>query len=350
MKIVNSQDGSCCFIGVDIGYDSVRIAQLASAQDGLSHSGGDIVLVASGSENRPCYIEPGSGDWQRWAVEAIRNLTADRSFRGKDVIASMPSSELIIDHIKMPKTGFPADHKMSGTIIRYIPSEEDNVLVMITDRKKIDRHLAIYEKASLQIKAMSLWPVALTSTYTVFFGRRKTDLEAVVMLLDIEADCTNLVICRHKNLLFARSIQTGAKHLCTEEDMVKLLSELEACREQFNLIYRKARIERLVFLSSCALNSPQDGLSHNECESIHGTAYAIARQMQIPARIGDCLAAVKITSPAVQREAIAGEEQEAMAEINWAVAFGLSLSSAEWLAPSGGRLSPTKGKIEKCLK
>jgi len=72
------------------------VAQLENNEKGIN-------LIAGGSENRPEDAEPGSSNRQRWAIEAIRRLTANDRFRGRYVIAAIPASELFIDHIKMPK-------------------------------------------------------------------------------------------------------------------------------------------------------------------------------------------------------------------------------------------------------
>lgn len=302
----------CRPIGVDMSDDVLRIAQLGD-------NGKDISLIAGGSENRPVDVKPGSGSWQRWAVEAIKKLMADGGFHGRDVIAAMPASEVFVDHIKMPKTGngelqdaifSEIKHKLpfipDEAMIRYITAEEDNVLVIVTEREKIDRHLAIYEKANLKLKSIGVWPVALINAYTRFFGRRKTDIEAVVMLLNIEATFTNVAICRHKNILFAHSVPIGAKQVDGGDMVTRLILELTACRERFDSMYKKAQIGRLIFLSSQVVDK--------------GICVTIAKQLEISAQTGDCLAAVEKTN--------SGGYEIDMREckVNWTTAFGLSLS------------------------
>jgi len=76
-------------IGVDIGDDALKVAQLGSNGKGIN-------LIASGSQDRPADVKPGSGNWQRWAIEAIRQLTANGKFRGKAVIATIPASECLL--------------------------------------------------------------------------------------------------------------------------------------------------------------------------------------------------------------------------------------------------------------
>jgi Tfp pilus assembly PilM family ATPase len=313
-------------IGVDLGHSSLKLAQ-------LGNNGTGTILLAGNSKNKPAEMQPGSSDWQKWAIETIRLLTTYGHFQGKDVIAAMPTSEVFLDHMKMPKTKngdvedaifskikqkLPFESLAENTMMQYIPTEEDNVLVMATERRIIDRHLAIYEEAGLSIKSIGVWPAALASCYVKFFGRRKSDLEAVVMLICVEADCTNVVICRHANLLLARSLPIGAERLDDEQAAMRLVMELTACKRQFSLMYRNAVIERLIFLSGQSTG-----------KNIYAT---IAKQLEMSAQMGDCLAAVEIGKSCRLGRDDPGDERPGSqidrrdSDINWSVVFGLSLS------------------------
>jgi Tfp pilus assembly PilM family ATPase len=304
-----------CPIGVDMGDDSLKLAQLETGRQGIT-------LLAADFARRPEDVEAGSAAWQRWAMETICRLTADGEYRGREVIAALPASEISIEHIKLPdvnwnrlggadpqtilkiKQKLPFD--CDDMIIRPIPAEGDNVMVIATKRQIIDRHLAIYEKAGLQIRSIAIWPAALANIYTRFFGRRESDVESIVMLICMETAGTNVVICRHKNLLFARSVAIGMNQLGTEEAMTKLSLELAACRQHFGAMYRGGEIDRLIFL-----------LGPSESREI---CLAIAKQLQMPAQIGDVLGAVKIPN------AGRGGIDRRQSQTNWSVALGLSLS------------------------
>lgn len=315
-----------CPIGIDLGHGSLKLAQ-------LENNGVGTILVAGNSKYTPEDMQPGSSVWQKWAIETIRLLTTYGQFHSRDVVAAMPTGDVFIDHLKMPKAKsgdmqnvifskikqkLPFESLEENTMMQCIPTEEGNVLVMATERRMIDRHLAIYERAGLSIKSMGVWPVALVNCYVKFFGRRKSDLESVVMLICVESDCTNVVICRHANLLLARSLPIGAQKLDDENAATKLVMELTACKRQFGLIYRNARIERLIFLSGQSV-----------CREIYAT---IAKQLEMPAQMGDCMAAVEIG-----KSCRLGRDDRNQTEVsnhidrrdhhlNWAVAFGLSLS------------------------
>jgi len=313
-------------IGIDVGQEDVKLAQLGSNGHGL-------MLIAGNSKERPGEIPPNSSDWQRWAIETMHLMTAYGDFRGKEIVAAMPASDIFIDHIKRPKADnrkledtlfakikqkLPFESLRDNTMLQCIPTEEDNVLVMAAERRMIDRHLAMYEEAGLSIKSIGVWPVALANCYVRFFGRRKTDLDAVVMLICIEPDCTNVVVCRHKNLLLARSIAIGLGRFDDEQAVTRLVMELTACKRQFGLMYRNARIERLIFLSG-----------RNVAKEVCAT---IAKQLEMPAQMGDCLTAVDLArSCRLGKDRGDGKDagtriDRRNSSVNWTVAFGLSLS------------------------
>ena len=130
------------------------------------------------------------------------------------------------------------------------------------------------------------------------------------MLLDIGAGYTNVVVCRHKNLLFARSIPIGSEQLSTEKMATRLVLELTSCTRYFGSMYRKVQIERLIFFSGSLCTEG----GKNMCTTI-------AKQLGMPAQRGNCLTAVEM-SP--QMNSFGVDRREC--HDNWATAFGLSLS------------------------
>ncbi len=306
----------CRPIGVDISEHAIRMAQLAD-------NGRTTLLFAGDVRNRPSDVAPGSTTWQRWAIDAICRSTSNGRFRGRKVVASIPAGDLVIDHVKVPgaekcndlqklyqavvskiKSKLPCQPQQA--IIKYVPTEQDNLLVTACDRQIVERHLAIYEQADLVIEAMCVWYEAVANSYAKFFGRRKTDLDAVVLLVQTDNCRTNVVICRHKKVLFARSINIGPDELHDEQVISRLVMELSQCRRQFYSMYTNAHIERLIFLCGQALAKD--------------TCAAVARQLEMPAQVGDCLAAVQCRDP----EQVGIDRRNC--RLDWTTAFGLSLA------------------------
>ena len=204
-------------IGIDMSDDYIKLAQ-------LNNSGNAVKLIAGTDNMRPDGVAAGSCQWQSWAIETIKKSFSSHGFKGKNVVVSIPPGEVFIDNVKMPKCSadklnetvlaklkqkLPFDS--ADAIVKCVETEHDNLIVFVTEREKINRHLAIYEKNGLQVKSMCIWPMALTSCYGKFFGRRQSDLDSVVFLIDIGSKITNVVISCHTNPLFARSILIGSE-------------------------------------------------------------------------------------------------------------------------------------------
>jgi Tfp pilus assembly PilM family ATPase len=301
-------------IGLDIGDDIVKIAQ-------LNGNGGDPALAAAGSENRPSDIERGSAGWQRWVINAIHNVLDNSKFNGKNAVACLPARDIFIEYARvagsstmpveklnefiLPKMKSKLPFDATDAIIKYVPTADDNVIVLATERQKVEINLAIYERVPVSVKSIAVWPQVLANCYAKFFARRRTDVESIVMLADVGPEGVNVVISRHKNLLFARSLDFGLDQL-NGEDGSRLALELNACRRSFGSMYRSGQIERLIFLSGNAVNKE--------------TFAKIAKQMELPAQMGDCLAAVKIENPWNCKVERRGCRE------SWATSFGLSLS------------------------
>jgi hypothetical protein len=115
------------------------------------------------------------------------------------------------------------------------------------------------------------------------------------------------VISRHKNPLYACSIPVGAKLLKDDEKLTgRLVMELTACRREFLSLYKGVQVERLIFLSGLAVDP-----------DVYRT---IAKQLEIQAQMGDCMAAIQMTDP----DRLGLDRRNAT--VGWALAFGLSLS------------------------
>jgi type IV pilus assembly protein PilM len=311
--------------GVDLGSGYIRMAQLEKSQDGLC-------LISAAYEAKPADIEAGSADWQRWAAKAAKNIVHREKFKGKQVITALPSDDIFIDQIKVPNT---TDDKITelitskvkkklpfspeGALIKHIRTDlsdkhgnEIDVLVLAAEKERVNRHLAIYEKAGLEIRGIGVWPLAMINSYTNFFGRRDEEQHSIVMLMDIGSNHCNIVISRHEALLFARVIPIGFNQLAQGEMVQRLMAEVDACCRYFESVSNGSRIERLMFLAG-----------RNTDKNICAKVAELAQKMQIPAQIGDVLAAVRMK----YGSEVTVDRRDC--QVNWATAFGLSLNGIQ---------------------
>jgi Tfp pilus assembly PilM family ATPase len=310
-------------IGIDVSTGALNLAQMGWDQNGL-------FLVAGANADIPEGMEYGTGVWQRWAVSTLKKLRAERPFKGRDVIVSLPGSEVFIDQVKVPRVApeqmreavlariapkLPCEPKDS--LVQFIVtrdgtqsgSGEQDVLVMAAEKTKVDRHLAVYENANLKVVAMGVWPLALASSYATFFGRRSSDQDAVVMLLEIRDDVTHVAICKHKELLFARLVPIGRAHLTSEEMMKRLVLEIAACQRHFESISGLTRIERILLFAG----------QHVE-KAICDNLAQLAQKLQVAAQLADVVAAVEL------RDSQDLGIDRRLSRDQWATAFGLGLS------------------------
>lgn len=310
-------------VGVDLGSAYLRMAQLGTAGQGP-------FLVSAGLRAKPETIELRSPAWQHWAIGAIKEIWQEAGFKGKDVVAALPSDDLFLDPIKVPRAALdrlgeaalPKVQKrlpfnVDNAILQYIvlqpgegKSPDADVLVIAAERETVNRYLAIYEKVGLNVAGISIWPNALIQSYSNFFCRRQNEQGRIAILLDVGSNHTNVVICRGSELLFARVVSIGYAQLEEGQMGQRLLAEIDACIRYFESLPGTGSIERLVFLAG-------SGTSSSLCEKIA----ELAQQMQVSAQIGDVLCAVEMNrGPAclVDRR---------NSRVDWAMAFGLSLNN-----------------------
>jgi len=199
----------------------------------------------------------------------------------------------------------PPGWTRDNIVLRCVPTEQGNALVIAAQRTTIDRHLAVYERVHLRVKSMAVWPIALATCHARLFNQNAPDREAVVMLLDMQSDCTNLVVCRDENPLLARSIPMGARQLWGTADVGRLVWELAACRKQLLSLYRDVDIERLIFLSAPRVD-PEIGRR-------------LGAELGVRVQLADCQVALGM------EPAPAPDPDSDPMQTSWALACGLSL-------------------------
>ncbi len=301
-------------IGVDAGDDALTLAQMAKDINGIR-------LLAADRIECPGDMRPGSIAWQEWAVEAIAESVTEGRFQGRKVIAAQSAGDVFVETIKMPQL---AEDELQHAIInrilptlkidpdnlliRHVRSNSKNIFVMASDRAKLLRHMAMYEKARLKVEAISVWPMAALGAYASLWARH-VGQDDPVALLDIGRKSTRIVICDSVNLYFAHPSSVGATDLESDRMVDLLGSEMDSCRVKFKSTYKESRVDHIIFVSG-----------HSVDKNIYT---AIARRAQMSAQIGDCLDAVRIRQPEL------ADLRNHAPHANWITAMGLSLPQIE---------------------
>jgi Tfp pilus assembly PilM family ATPase len=128
-----------CLIGVDLGNDCVKLAQLANGTE-------ETYLIAGQCVSRPADVTAGTARWQRWAIDVMRESVSSGQFKSKEVVAALPAGEVFIDHLRWPKKfdgkiedaifgrssrSCPSSHREENDD-QVHPGEQDNVIVWRT--------------------------------------------------------------------------------------------------------------------------------------------------------------------------------------------------------------------------
>lgn len=310
-----------CPIGVDIGSGHMRMVQL-----GLNGSG--VFLNSAAIETKPDEVDYRTPKWQHWAINTAKELFRSGGFKGKSIVTALPSDDIFIDPMRLPRTSleridavlaqklqkrlpFPKENAIFQHIVIENASADSDVVDVLTvsaDREAVNRHLAIFEKAGLQVAGISIWPVAMLKSFSRFFCRRNNENDVVSVLLNVGTNHTNVVITRGQNLMFARSITIGYAQLEQGQMVQRLFSEIDACLGYFKDSPGGLEIGRLVFLAGT-------GASRTLCDRLA----ALAQRMAVAAQIGDVLNAVEIN----QGPKCLVDRRNS--KVDWATAFGLSL-------------------------
>jgi type IV pilus assembly protein PilM len=233
-------------IGVDFGTDTLRLAQCL-------HDGRDWHLVAAACTDVPAGVRSTPEALGEFTVEALRELLSQGGFRGRDAVLCVPSNELIIQHIRMPKLDdadtrkalpwevkgkLPIDantavlrHMIAGEVqVNNEPKNE--VVVMATPKNTVSGLLQIASRAKLNVMGMNVEPKSVIDCFSHVY-RRRSDQDVTSCYIDIGAKSTRVTIARGTQILFARSISIGGDHLS------------QAVAEQLGMDFEQAKLLRI---------------------------------------------------------------------------------------------------------
>src|SRR6056297_584384 len=154
------------------------------------------------------------------------------------IITSVPSNELLIRNIEMPKMKekeiteslkWEADEQLpypvENAAIDYlkIREDEEGVEYLISAVKKniVDNYLAPFERNNLKVDVVNIQPMALISILEY-----QEELDGNVAIIDIGTTTSQVTIANKNNIILSRTIDTGGQHF------TKTLMEIEG--EDFN--------------------------------------------------------------------------------------------------------------------
>ncbi|MBN2130466.1 MAG: pilus assembly protein PilM [Sedimentisphaerales bacterium] len=213
-------------IGIDLGYGTLKMMQLAVADRGLN-------LVAAAQAEVPYEIRSNPALLQEWYVETARGMLSERPFRGNRVVTALPAREVLVQHLRMPKMDptemaralpFEAQGKVPFDIHRarlchvlagevYDGSQaKQEVILMAASHNVVQQHLSFLERTKLDIQAINVEPSALLNSFAHLLEKGESS-DGATMFIDLGHSAAKVVITHGKDLAFCRTISSGGEHL-----------------------------------------------------------------------------------------------------------------------------------------
>lgn len=211
----------CSPIGLDIGSRCVKVVQF-DGQNRL-HEAARIDLPNG---------DLAAADREAHLVRLLRQLRAERNFRGHEVAVALPACDLHIQNVRVPKQPgvdlarqvlaeaqprfpFPADSAEARFIeaadVRQGDATLREVIVVACDRRRLDQRLELLEAAGLQPMAVDIEAQALLRCYSHQF-RRDEDRQQRLMLVHVGASKTMVLVSRGFDPLFVKYVDIGGGH------------------------------------------------------------------------------------------------------------------------------------------
>jgi type IV pilus assembly protein PilM len=207
-------------IGVDIDRGSIKAVQLSS-------SGGGYVLQHVGYHRLPPgTIVDGEVADQNLLASEIREFWDSHSFKGRSVTFGVSNQKVVVrlldfphmkpedlqgaisfeaqDHIPMPLDEAVLDYVVLGP--REERTDLDRVLVVAAQREMISRYTQAVRAGGLRPEGVDVKALSLTRSTLPdpFFGE-----DGAVLLLDVGAEITNLVVADRGNPVLTRFVPVG---------------------------------------------------------------------------------------------------------------------------------------------
>jgi type IV pilus assembly protein PilM len=158
---------------------------------------------------------------------------SSKPFKGRKVVSCLPSRELLIQHLRVPKmdeaeleralpfeaqTKVPFNiaqgrlcHVVAGEVYEGTASKLE-VILMAASGGVVSRNLNLLERTKIEIESINVEPCALVSCFGHLLDQSEEQLEGT-MFIDLGHSCSKVVITHGRNIVFCRTIGTAADQL-----------------------------------------------------------------------------------------------------------------------------------------
>ncbi len=211
-------------IGLDIGYNSIRMIQLAA------HAG-QVSLVASAETNIDAGIRDDHQARKRFTISAIQQMITQGSFVGKKVVSCLSNEKLRITSLRMDQAedceielalrrevvqrfgidpdNDEVDYVHAGSV-KHGDEVKNEFIVFAADAQTVRDHIDMLESAQLRPVSIDTVPSALFRSFERSM-RRRIDREHTAVFVDIGSLFTTVVFGRNGEISFVKQIPIAGK-------------------------------------------------------------------------------------------------------------------------------------------
>ena len=228
-------------LGVDIGTDNIKIAQV-STKDNVH------TLDTYGIVNVTFQFEEGKDESIVRTANVLKNLIVKADVTTKKVVASLPNSAVFTSVIEMPKMSdselksaveFEAkkyvplpmtELALSWVVLEKTAEGKNTVLITAVPNAVLSSYMKIFQLAGLTPIALEIEALALIRSIV---GEDKGNN----LLIDIGARSTHLNIIDHGNLVLARNVPIGGQTITSKiaESLKISMGRAEQFKKDFGI-------------------------------------------------------------------------------------------------------------------
>ena len=231
------------FVGLDIGRQYVKIVAMNKTKDGYKILDAGLRLVPEPNQA----FDPDKIDTHHW-VMAIKELLKQQNLNPKKIklIATgisgasasvkqittmeMPSEELesamtfeARKHIPMDGTDAVIDYQILGSNEKEV--DKIDVSLVACTKGVLNSHIELLKESGLKPGVIDAEPIAITNAFTYL---KDMPTEGLVVILDIGALSSSLVVWGNGQQYFTRDLSIGGHHFVKEIVDKKNISYVEA--------------------------------------------------------------------------------------------------------------------------
>jgi type IV pilus assembly protein PilM len=208
-----------CPIGLDIGYSSVKMLQLAV-------SGGYRSVIAAAKTDIAPTLD-GDGEARRsFVISAVKRMLANGGFRGRNVVSCLSNDSLKMaslrlgqaDNVKIeqavkkemqPRFGLDPDkdiiHYIVAGDVRHGDEVRSELILLAVDSETVKNHIDMLAEVGLKPVAVDAIPCALFRGFERMLQRQE-DKEQTAVFVDVGSRFTTVVFGRVGEISFIKQV------------------------------------------------------------------------------------------------------------------------------------------------